>query len=181
MKTKARAERRAERRKRTSAALMADTAMPTAERLERAGGAFEIGGDKRTGRVVRMLDAPIEKLFAEHHLKDLDYAALCLLRTHWTLGQLSGNPQSIDYNRITHAWNNANQSERELFHREMFEIGWICLEQIERQVMGAIVLNEIALTEAGSMLGYRSPYRARMAVLEILQKGASKLVRVWNL
>jgi hypothetical protein len=181
MKTKAQAQRQARQQKRTSAPLMADTAMPTAERLRHAAGSFQIGGDRRSGRIFRMLDAPLEQIFADKKLSDLQYESLRRLRMHWTLGQLAGSPQSIDYNRVARDWNGTAQSERELFHREMFGIGWQELGGLERSIVGAVVLSEIALSLAGALLGYRSPYRARVAALELLQASAGKLAAAWSL
>jgi hypothetical protein len=181
MKMKARAERRSQLRGRTSAALMADTAMPTAERLRQAAGSFQIGGDRRSGRIFRMLDAPLEQIFAEKKINDLEYEALRRLRMHWTLGQLAGSPQSVDFNRVARDWNGIAQSERELYHREMFGIGWNKLEQLERGIIGAVALSEITLAVAGLSLGYRSLYRARLAALDLLHSGAGKLAMAWSL
>ena len=155
--------------------------MPTAERLRQAEGSFEIGGDRRSGRIVRMLDAPLEKLFSNHKLNDLEYESLRRLRMHWTLGQLSGSPQSVDLNRVAHDWSGNAQSEREVFHRQQFEIGWRALLPLERGVVGAFALNEIALAIVGLGLGYRSPYHARCAALELLQRGADTLAIAWRL
>lgn len=160
---------------------MADTAMPTSERLKRAAGAFQIGGDRRSGRIFRMLDSPLEQIFADKKIDDLEYEALRRLRMHWTLGQLAGSPQSVDFNRVARDWNGSAQSERELYHREMFGDGWGKLERLERSIIGAVVLTEIGLAVAGVMLGYRSPYRARAAALELLRAGADRLAMAWSL
>lgn len=181
MKTKVTSEARAKTNKRVSGALMANTAMPTQERLRQAAGNFQIGGDKRSGRIFRMLDSPLEQIFAQRKLDDLQYESLRRLRMHWTLGQLAGSLQSADYNSISRDWNGTAQGERELYHREMFGIGWSVLDKLESTIIGGIVLSEIALAHAGSLLGYRSPFRARTAALALLQSGADKLAQAWNL
>lgn len=161
---------------------MAAEAMPTPERLRRAAGAFEIGGDRRTGRVIRLMDAPLQRLRADHRLDELDYEALCRLHRHWVLGQLGGAPRAIDYNRVTvHEAGGAAFSERELFHRSMFRLGWGELVTLERLATGAVVLAEVALAEAGGALGYQSPYRARSAILELLRSSANKLATIWKM
>jgi len=160
---------------------MAQTAVPTRERLRQAQGAFEIGGDRRSGRIFRMMDTPLEQLFADGRITNLDYDTLCRLRMHWTLGQLGGAPRAIDYDRINvHVASEQNGSERELFHREMFELGWRNLAMLERGVIGAVVLQETALAIAGTMLGYASPYRARNAALDLIRSGAAALANSYS-
>ena len=163
------------------AAVMAESAMPTAERLKQAAGAFDIGGDKRSGRVFRMLDAPLEILFSAKKLTDLEYESLRRLRMHWTLGLLSGSLQSADFNRVADHLSVAAQSEREIYHREMFNIGWVAMVPLERATVGAVALNEIALAIVGAALGYQSPYRARSVVLELMQSGAARIAQAWKL
>ena len=168
-------------KKRTSAALMAAEAMPTAERLKQASGAFHIGGDRRSGRIFRMLDAPLERIYADKKLNETEYESLKRLRMHYTLGQLSGSPQSVDFNRVSFRWRGDSQTERELFHREMFASGWLAMLPLERGVIGAVVLSEIELAMVGEFLGYRSPYRGRVAALDLLRAGAAKLATTWKL
>jgi hypothetical protein len=100
---------------------------------------------------------------------------------HWSLGALAGSPQSVDFNRVARDWNGIAQSERELYHREMFDLGWRDLIALERGVIGAVVLSEMSLVDAGTALGYRSQYRARQAALVLLRSGAARLAAAWSL
>jgi hypothetical protein len=160
---------------------MADSAMPTIERLKHAGGHFQIGGDKRTGRIMRMTDSPLEILFAEQKLTDLQYEMLRRLRLHWFFGQLAGNPLSANLDRVGSAdWDGLQQNERELMHRKSFNNAWFHLLEIERVVINAVALTETGLTDAGAQLGFKSPYRGRVAALEVLHAGADRLARVWR-
>jgi hypothetical protein len=168
------------RNKRTSSLPMADSAMPTQERLQQAKGAFQIGGDRRC-KIFRMLDAPLEQIFSQQKISDLQYEALRQLRVHWYLGQLAGMPRSIDMNRVTVDWNGLGQSERELMHRQAYDIGWRELARLEQIAVNAVVLVENPLAVAGLELGYRSPYRGRVAVLELLRSAAAKLVKAWRI
>jgi hypothetical protein len=167
--------------KRIHRALMADTAMPTQERLQQSQGAFQIGGDKRSGKIFRMFDTPLQRIFSEQKISELQYEALRQLHTHWFLGQLAGIPRSVDLNRIAVDWNGSAASERELMHREAFDIGWRALERLERFAVNVVILIEQPLTVAGHEIGYRSPYRARLAALELLQSAAGKLVIAWRI
>lgn len=164
---------------RTTEPVMAETAMPTQRRLAQAGAAFEIGGDARSGRVIRMLDSPLEQLLSERKLSEQHYEVLRRLRLHWYLGKIVGQVHAIDLNQVQTAWSGLAQNERALLHREAFDQGWSVLERLERGVVNAVVLTETGLTEAGAGLGYRSPYRGRVAALELLQSGAGRLVRAW--
>jgi hypothetical protein len=166
-------------RKRTGG-LLIDSAMPTHERLRHAHGAFEIGGDKRSGRIFRMLDSPLEQLKSENRISELHYEALRKLRMHWYLGNLAGAPGAVDLNRIVARGNGAAQSERELMHRQEFRQAMAQMMAVEREITNAVVLLELALAHAGSLLGYRSPYRARLAALDWLCSGADRLVTHWR-
>jgi hypothetical protein len=160
---------------------MVAEAMPTQERLKHAQGAFQIGGDKRSGKIFRMFDTPLQRIFSEQKISELQYEALRQLHAHWFLGQLAGMPRSFDLNHISGNWNGSTASERELIHRQMFEMGWKMLENLEQKIVNIVVLTEQPLVEAGQMLGYRSPYRGRVAALEILRQAADRLVAAWRI
>jgi hypothetical protein len=156
---------------------------PTPQRYKHAQGAFEIGGDKRSGkgnRIVRMLDSPLEQVWTNNQITDAQYENMRRLRLHWFLGDLAGSPQSMNYNRVgTNDWINLGTSERQLQHKQEFIRAFDVLTTIEKQIVSAVVLIEIPLSVAGVELGYRSPYRARQAALEILRGAADRLARVW--
>lgn len=158
--------------------VMAETAMPTTERLRQAGDAFEIGGNARVGRIVRMLDAPLEQLYARRQLLQAQYEALRRQRLHWWLGAMASPLRAADLNRVSApAWDALGQSERELMHRQAFDAGWALLNLAQRGVVTTVVLTEAGLTDAGAELGYRSLYRGRMAALDMLRASAEALAR----
>lgn len=161
-------------------AAMQAEAMPTAQRLQHAGGAFEIGGNGRGKRIFRMLDAPIEQLLKENKLNDAQYEALRLMRVHWYLGSLSGNLRSTDLDRLPDDQMNLTSVERGLMHREAFYAGWKMLDLLQKAAVNSVVLIEQSLTATGADLGYSSPYRGRVAVLGYLHGAAEQLIDAWR-
>lgn len=166
--------------KRTSEPLMAIQAMPTRERLAQAQGAFQIGGDRRT-KVFRMLDTPLESLYNSEKLTGIQYDALRSLHLHWYVGLMSGSAKSVDLNRISSPdWARMSIGERELMHRQCFDVGWSCLDVSQKVVVNVVALEESGLQVAGFKLGYASPYRGRIAALELLQSGGDALAKAWR-
>lgn len=166
--------------KRTSGALMAAEAMPTSERLKQAAGAFEIGGDRGGKKVFRMLDAPIERLLLEHKLSDVQYESLRRLRVHYLLGNIAGNLQSGDLDRVRQDQNNLVSTERGLMHREAFHQGFDILTLLQKMCVNSVVLIETEMAVTGAGLGYSSPYRGRLAVLGYLHDAADRMIGVWR-
>jgi hypothetical protein len=157
---------------------MAATAMPTQERLRQAGDAFEIGGSVRDGHIFRMLDAPLEQLYGRRLLTQGQYEALRRMRLHWFLGAMASSLRAVDLNRVqVSSWDALGQSERELMHRQAFGAGWALLGPLQRGVVMTVVLTEGGLTSAGAELGYRSPFRGRMAAMDLLRGAADVLMR----
>jgi hypothetical protein len=156
--------------------MLAESAMPTAERLRHAGGAFEIGGNARSGRIVRMLD-PLQQLFSVHQLTETQHGALIRLRAHWSLGLLSGSMGSLDLDRVRQS-GAGSREEQCLLHREAFRLAWARLTRTEREVVYTVVLTEGGLTSAGAVLGYRSPYHGRMAALALLRSSGETLAKL---
>jgi hypothetical protein len=154
--------------------------MPTRERLEKARGAFEIGGDG-SRRIVRMLDAPLEQMRTRGQLTENQYQTLVRVRMHWFIGYHGGSLQAIYLGRVT-AHNRdygMASSEQEIWHREMFGVAFGGLLVIERDVVTMVVIQERSLAEAGTALGYHSPYRARQAALECLRGAAAEIMSAW--
>jgi hypothetical protein len=177
------AQKRQARLQRRRDATLAAEAMPTTERLQHAGDAFEIGGVSGRGRggtrIVRILDAPIERLLSERKLSDAQYEALRLMRVHWLLGNLAGNLQSVDLDRVPQEQSNLASVERGLMHREAFYSGWELLNLLQKICVNSVVLIETPLAITGAGLGYASPYRGRLAVLGYLHDAADELIRAF--
>ena len=168
-------------KKRThGAATLSQSAMPTRERLAKAATDFEIRGTGRH-RVVRMLDAPLEQLWARAQITEQQYQVLGKLRLHWFLGHQAVSLRAADLNRIMapHRDFGETSSQQALWHREMFDAGYSSLEALKSAVTYMVVLQEIGVNEVGAELGYRSPYRGRQFVIECLCVASAKIMSVW--
>jgi hypothetical protein len=130
-----------------------------------------------------MLDAPLEQMLARAQINDRQYEALRLLRLHWFLGHLASGLRAADLNRVPgQPGDGLEHNERELLHRQAFRAGWVAMSGLERGTVSATVLTETAgLTSVGVALGYSSPYRGRMAALELVQSAANTLAKIWNI
>ena len=49
--------------------------LPTRERMAKAGTDFEIGGDDRAGKVIRIMDAPLDRMRSREMIGAKEYAA----------------------------------------------------------------------------------------------------------
>ena len=156
---------------------------PTPERFKHAAGGFEIGGDERSGRILRMRDAPIDRLRADHRLTFVQYEALARLARHWTLGGLAGSARSVNLDRVGGSGTSGRDgaSETQIINAQAFQQAFDALERLERIVVSAVVLLEEPLVQAGTMLGFTSPYRARQAALGHLVAAADRLAQLWRI
>ena len=178
--TKARAWRRTSQpAKRThGAATLAQSAMPTRERLAKGG--FEVGGDGGR-RIVRMLDTPLEQARARAQITDAQYDGLARYRMHWFLGHLAGNLRAIDMDRVIGSDRGGVDGtfEQVLWHRQMFDVARDALPVLERLAVAGVVLDEVGVTEVGAGFGYRSAYRGRQFVLELLCSASQEITSAW--
>ena len=154
---------------------------PTPERLKHSGGALAVGGDQRSAKVVRMMDSPLDRLRHEGRLSELQHTALARLHRHWMLGALSGTPRSVDLNRTASQGPGDGAGEYQTMHQDCFRHAFNILHPLERVICSATILEEQPVDQAGTMLGYTSRYRARMAAMEQLRSAADRLVWFWQL
>jgi glucose/arabinose dehydrogenase len=91
-------------------------ALPTRERLRRAGADFERGD---TGQIT-MRDSPLERAFARNALTPEQYSAGQKYRHHWYHDGLADRLESIDLNRVfaidLGAYSGMAKTESQLFH-----------------------------------------------------------------
>ena len=169
---------RGEVKKRTAAkaATLSSDAMPTKQRLEK--GAFEIGG-VGPHRVVRMLDAPLEQALAREQITETQFQVLARYRMHWFLGHHSGNLRAIDLDRVMVSGQVDRGGGQGIWHSQMYLVANGSMRNLEREVTTMVAIEECSVTEVGSCLGYRSPYRGREAVLEILRSASKKITSAW--
>src|SRR5438093_7680839 len=98
-------------------------ALPTPERLRRAGKDVARG---ETGQIT-MRDAPLERAFARGALSAEQYSAGQKYRHHWYHAGLSGGLVSVDLNRVwavdLGAYAGMAKTERQVFHRQRYREG----------------------------------------------------------
>lgn len=163
---------------RSQSSALSESAMPTQERLAKAGGDFQIGGDG-AHRIVRMLDAPLEQARARGQLTETQFHVLAKYRLHWFLGYQSGSLRAVDLDRVMVSGQQGGGGDQVIWHRDMFETAGRGLLALERMALASVVLSEHNITTVGSFLGYNSPYRGRQAVLDSLRSASVKITSAW--
>lgn len=159
--------------------------LPTPERMARAGVDFEVGGDERSGKVLRLTDIPLERMKARGALNDTEYSALQKYRDHWYLGGLLPVVGSIDLNRIFASdplsLSGMAKSESQAHHRQQYrqaneELGMRTVTTVDR-----VVCHEWTLEAAGYELGWNAKAQAIAAATELLRYAGDKLARLWGM
>lgn len=163
----------------------ADHSNPTPERMARAGEAFEVGGDERTGKIIRVLDSPLDRLLSQDKIDGREYAALDKLRHHWWHSSLSGSPRSADLNR---AWANdvfgfshMPKTEVEAHHRKQYREAMKLFGHIRGIVIQNALFSEQPLHFCCPGFGGTSAYRARERAKVELKAAADQLIKHWGL
>ena len=163
---------------------------PTAERLRHAGfskkspGDVEIGGNRRDGQRFKMNDNPLGRALARQIISGEEYTGLKVYALHWFAAGLAGHLNSIDLNRVLAfdptRMSGLARSEAQADHRSAY---YLAREQIGRRpafVADSVACHDIGLTDVGRSLGFRSPYRGRVAALDILRDAGGRLSELWE-
>src|SRR6266481_5895720 len=129
-------------------------ALPTPERLRRAGRDFERGD---TGQIT-MRDSPLERAFARNALTPEQYSAGQKYRHHWYHAGLSGGLVSVDLNRVwavdLGAYAGMAKTERQVFHRQRYREAVQALGKIGSHVLEWALCRETLY--AGGSFGRRA-------------------------
>lgn len=170
--------------------------LPTRERMARAGDNFEVGGDARTGKVIRIMDAPLDRMRSRRMIGPKEYEALNKYRIHWWHAGMSGHLRSPELDRIFTdplASSGMASSERQAHHRSQFRKARALFDTPDSRasettenhkmliVLDNVLLSEQSLEIAGYAIGCKSRYRARKRSKELLCKAADILVNHWRL
>lgn len=163
--------------------------LPTPERMMKAGQDVEIGGDERTGKIVRIIDAPLDRL--RFKLSAKEYEALNKFRVHWWHANLSGSLRSPDMDRIFASdpggMSHMPSTERQAHHRDQYRKARALFENTTTEnhkmliVLDNVLCSEMPLHLAGISIGCKSPYRGRERARELLVKASDILARHWGL
>jgi hypothetical protein len=158
---------------------------PTPERMARAGRAFEVGGDVRTGKVIRIMDSPLDSMLRHRMVDGREYAALDKLRHHWWHANLSGSPRSADLNRAwatdTFGFSHMPKSEKEAHHRSQYRKAMNLFEHVRGIVVTNALFSELPLHLCMPMIGSASAYRCRERAKQELVGAASQLIKYWGI
>jgi hypothetical protein len=160
---------------------------PTPERMAKAGSDFETGGDERTGKVIRIMDSPLDGMLRRRMVNGVEYEALNKLRLHWWHANLSGSPRSADLNRVWASdmhFSQMPKSEREAHHRSQYRkaeqliSGFSHLRWI---VVFNAIFSELPLHLCVPRLGSHSKYRTRELAKHEIIGAAGQLRKMWGM
>jgi hypothetical protein len=129
-------------------------ALPTPERLRRAGAEVERG---HSGQMT-MRDAPLERAFARNAITAEQYSAGQKYRHHWYHAGLAGYLESVDLNRVfaidLGAYTGMAKTENQVFHRQRYREAVQAAGKIGSHVLEWAVCREIPLEQVGVALGW---------------------------
>ncbi len=145
-------------------------ALPTPERLRRAGADVERG---HSGQIT-MRDAPLERAFARN-----------AITAHWYHAGLAGYLQSVDLDRVLAidlgAYAGMAKTENQVFHRQRYREAAQAAGKIGSHVLEWAVCREIALEQVGYALGWSSRPQAYAAALERMKAALDELCKLWGI
>ena len=166
---------------------------PTPERMAKAGSDFETGGDERTGKVIRIMDSPLDRMARPRFvngqkydpmINGREYEALNKLRIHWWHANLSGSPRSADLNRVWASdmhFSQMPKSEREAHHRSQYRKAMALFSHVRGIVVTNALFSELPLHLCVPRIGRHSEYRSREAAKRELVGAADQLRKHWGL
>jgi len=161
-----------------------DSAGPTAERIRQAGEFFTITGRSRSTRRINMLDDALGKALMRSFISPAEHSALKKYALHWLAGGLQGHLGSVDLNRILafdpSTMNGLAKTERQCDHRAIY---WRAHEELGRRpayVADNIACFDTPISQVALSLGYRSPFRGREIVKQILSDAGYRLAKIWD-
>jgi hypothetical protein len=161
-----------------------DNAGPTAERIERAGEFFTVAGRARSSRRITMLDDALGRAWMRRFISAEEYSALKKYALHWLAGGLQGHLGSVDLNRILAfdpgSMTGLAKTERQADHRRLYHSAREAIGARPARVADEIACYDIPISHVALALGYRSPYRGREKVREILSDAGYRLAKFWD-
>jgi hypothetical protein len=175
-----RSARRAARR-RTGHPPVEYRALPTPERMRRAGPEFERGD---TGQIT-MRDSPLERARARNVVTQEQYSAAEKYRHHWYHAGLSDRLGSIDLERIFATdlgdFSTMAKTESQVFHRQRYREATQAVGKIGSHVLDWAVCRDIPLEQVGYTLGWSSRPQAYAAAVERMKMALDEVCRLWGI
>lgn len=167
-----------------------DNAGPTPERIKRAGGwadrdqLFTVSGRAKSTRRFNMLDDALGRALVRRFISAVEYSALKKYALHWLAGGLQGHLGSVDLNRVLAfdpgSMTGLAKTEAQIDHRALY---WMAHQEIGERpayVADQIACFDTSLPDVAIMLGYKSPFRGREKVKEILSDAGYRLAKLWD-
>lgn len=158
--------------------------LPTPERLAKADGHFEVGGDDRSGSVYTFKDDSLDRALKREIITGRQYAALHKFRHHWYHGGVAPTVGSIDLNRVFSSdhgsYGTMPASERQAFHRGQYRKAVQQLGIRMSMIVEKFVCLDQPIVAVGHALGWAHPMQARAAATALLVEAADKLADLWK-
>jgi hypothetical protein len=165
---------------RKEAVIVDRRALPTKERLRKAGMDFERGD---TGQIT-MRDSPLERALGRGLVTPDQYSAGQKYRHHWYHAGLSGTLRSIDLDRVFVAdlagGCGMATTEKQVFHRQRYREAVAAIGKIGSHVLDWAICREISLEQIGYTLGWSSRPQAYSAAAERMKSALDDLCRLWG-
>jgi hypothetical protein len=156
-------------------------ALPTPERLRRAGADVERGDSGQ----ITMRDSPLERAFARNAISAEQYSAGQKYRHHWYHAGLAGYLKSVDLTRVLAidlgAYAGMAKTENQVFHRQRYREAVQAAGKIGSHVLEWAVCREVALEQVGLALGWSSRPQAYAAALERMKAALDELCKLWGI
>ena len=119
-------------------------ALPTPERMRRAGADFQRGDSGQ----ITLADNPFDRAVARGHITRAQYSAGQKFRHHWYYAGLSGQLASIDLNRVfatdLAAFSAMARSEAQVFHRQRYREAVQTIGKIGSHVLEWVICRDLA-------------------------------------
>ena len=158
-------------------------AVPTPERLAKAGSDIELGDDKHGKVIMTVRDSPLEKVLARKKISKPQYDAGCKYRHHWHHAGLAAHYASLDPNRVFGAKGGGLlETERQVHHYRQYQSAVQHVGKDNARILDWVCCEEKPLEHVGLLLmgwGYRSG--AIEAATGRLQGALSSLCALWGL
>ena len=156
-------------------------ALPTAERVRRAGADFERGD---TGQIT-MRDSPLERAFARGVVTQEQYSAGQKYRHHWYHAGLCDRLGSIDLSQVfatdLGSFSGMAKTEAQVFHRQRYREATQAVGKIGSHVLDWMVCRETPLEQVGYTLGWSNRTQAYAAAVERMKVSLDGLCELWGI
>ena len=162
--------------------VIAMTAQPTAERIRRASGGFEVGDGAKT---LRMIDAQLPRALAREIITQGQYSAGQKFYRHWHESGLDPI-KAFDPSRVfCGSGNGGTITEHQTFHRQRYaearkELG-PSADLIESVICDGMGYEAAERRRFGDIIGFGTRAQAITAAQRELQIGLERLRTLWGL